>query len=231
MVFGIERLFGLGSSTPQATAPAGPGMGTIIMSTLSYIGKTLVIIAPFLIAAFLIYRMKRFPVKAYFFKRRGRNVEVVKDRAGRIRAPGGVEKYRFMKFKNRNIRIEPPDLHKVFHGPKGNYLFLWENNAGEYLPMDILERDNPGTADFKPINRSIRFWENVEIRDALTRHGIKNKWLQYAPHISFVLLAIFIIVLFAIIKGDLSDAAKTVAQATVEMAKLRAGVDGGAPGY
>ena len=231
MVFGIENMFGMGSSASSAGAPAGPGMGALMLSTISYVGKAILVLAPFLIAVFLIYRMKRFPVKAYFFKRRGRNVEVVTDRAGRIREPGGVEKYRFMKFKNKNIRIEPPDLQKVFHGPKGNYLFLWENNAGEYLPMDVLERENPGTADFKPINRSIRFWENVEIRDALTRHGRENKWLQYAPHISFILLALFIIVLFAMIKGDLSSTAQTVAHATVELAKIKAGMGGGAPGY
>jgi len=230
MVFGIEKMFGLGGSTPSAAAPTGPGMGALMLSTLAYIGKALLLIVPFLIVAYLVYRMKRFPVKAYFFKRRGRNVEVVTDRAGRVKEPGGVEKYKFMKFKNRSIRIEPPDLHRVFHGPKGNYLFLWENNAGEYLPMDVEAPDNPGDAAFKPINRSIRFWENVEIRDALTRHGRENKWLQYAPHISFVLLAIFIIVLFAIIKGDLSETAKTVAQATVELAKIKAGT-GGAPGY
>lgn len=224
---GVESLLGLPGA--QA-AQAGPPLGSVIMSTLGIIAQTLMVIVPIMVVVVLVWRFKKFPVKVLFFRKRGKNVELDADKAGRIKEKG-VFKYKFMKFKNRALRIQPPELGEIYTGPKGNHLFLFEDDAGIFRPITLHKSDNPGIA-LAPVSKAILFWQMNEIRDDLRRYEKPNMLLQYMPVIGIVLCGIFIVLMLVLVKGDLSATAKVVSQAIVKAAEIANPAAGAvAPGY
>lgn len=228
MALDILQTLGLGGSQGSA---AGPGMGAVAMQTFILFGKTLIFIIPIIILAFFIWRYKKFPVNVIFFRKRGRNVAIDKDKAGRVKERG-VWKYKFMKFKNRALRMEPPELEDIYFGPKGNHLFLFETDAGVFSPIKLCRTSNPGVA-LTPISKSVQFWEQMEIRDAIHRFEKPNPWMQYMPVIGLATMGVFIVIMLVLVKGDLSATAQVVSNALIKTAEMVGGSGGGsvAPGY
>jgi len=213
------------------------GISQGIVVVLSIIGRVLIFVLPAIAIFYLLYRRKQYPIVTDIFTQRGTTTLIGHDRIGRFVTPTGVEKHKFMSFRRRKRNIEPIPFGQIYLNEKGgNRAYLVESDKGTFYPVEAPVAGlsaNPTLATaFKPINRATRFWENLEIKEALTTYSDKSFWKEYFPHISFMLLAIFIILLFAMVKGDLAAVAASAAKAAEALgtAAAQAPVTG-APGW
>lgn len=115
---------------------------------------------------------------------------VTKDRAKQIKDKSGVTKWVLLKSR---IKIEPPQFQNIY---PGNHLFLYKTGVTTFVPVKFT-CDNP-SASFSPLPQHIRYWEQLEIRQASEDYQKKNAWDKYGPVVLTMGTVMFCLILVGV---------------------------------
>jgi len=209
------------------------GVTSGFIAVLAMLARIILIIAPITVFGYFIYRRRQYPIDVHIFSQRGKNITISKDRMGRFISPTGIEKHKFASLRRKNQNINPIPFDRIYLSNRGKpKAFLAEIEGGYYYPMAAPDINPAMKEEFEIIKSPTKVWRGLMLQEALTRYSAKKWYQEYFPHISFMLLAIFIIVLFALVKGDLAAVAQASARAAEALGRAAATAPAtGAPGW
>ena len=197
------------------------GMLSGVFGFLNLLKMLSIVLVPLIAVAVLIYLKRAYPVKAIIFKKRGESSIIQEDWIGRAR--GKIDKYVFRSRKNKPYTIEPIP-YELFHiGKRKTYVFLLENEAGNFIPIKDPKAEENEDPLFRPVSRAVRFWEEEAYKANRAKYDPTSKFLQYAPLIGVFGAGIIILLMVLIVMGDMSEIAKMLTNAMGKYADVVAG--------